>query len=252
MRAIRLIIVSVCGIVMTACDTGSTSRKPGPSTVNGASAVLQQPPSSDGIDVATILDAMVKRYRECDTYADEGSVHVEYRTANNVQNKFLTFKTAFEREKRFRFEWAEIGSEGQSEQTYVVLRDRDGVVSWESPGPSKRQESLDTVLGSWHGISSGVSTHIPTRLYVIVRADLQGQPNADNYHRLEDGVIDDDACFRLRHWNVVIWIDKESHLIRRIRSQGQYPDFTTVTVEDYNPLINAEIADRFQPVPNGN
>jgi outer membrane lipoprotein-sorting protein len=190
-------------------------------------------------DPHVILDRMALAYRECRSYRDTGLVTTTFTSQDRHWTEETEFHTAFVRPDRFRFEMSDRG------KRYIIWRRGAEVRTWwDLEGKHSREESLDAAIAGATGVSRRSAHTIPA----LLMSDLSGTTVTDLAEpvRLPDGVTQAADCFRIRGRisdnAETIWIDKGSHLIRRIeeeRPSGTRRDTT------YNPAIDDVISDEF-------
>jgi hypothetical protein len=190
-----------------------------------------------------ILGRMAKAYAECKTYRDSGVVRTVIRRDEGDLEEELQFDTAFVRPGRFRFVYSEQAS--GSAASYIVWRQDGDVRSWcrfaRSAEPPK---SLNLALAAATGVSQGVAHVIPA---LLLPKEIGGRKltHLTEVWRIEDAEADDVPCFRVEGLYadspMTIWIDKATHLVRRIDERSSDGDSTTTT--RYMPAIDVDISE---------
>ena len=125
-------------------------------------ALAAKEPTSEDLSAKQIIDRMAEVYAGCNSYRDSGSVKTQFIGENNFLTE-KTFKTAFVRHDRFRFEYREemfnvrsrniIWSNGKDVQTWWDVR----------PGVEKAK-SLDMAVAGATGVSSSSAHTVPRLL----------------------------------------------------------------------------------------
>ena len=105
--------------------------------VHGAPGAQAQPSAK------RIMESVAQVYASCRSYQDRGVIQTEYRDGRTKpRTETLSFKTAFVRSDRFRFEFK------KGAQTYIVWADQEAVRGWlpgkpVSSGSGSLAEHLD-------------------------------------------------------------------------------------------------------------
>ena len=183
----------------------------------------------DSSEARQIINRMAEAYANCGTYRDHGTVEtVFFPLRKGKWTETLRFRTALVRPDHFRFEFVE------DSDRYVVHSDPTGVRTWwDVMDAVEEEESLEFALAGATGISSGSAHTIPSLLL--------NETNSFSDARL-DGV----PCYRVEGKNQQgdvesLWIDKATHLVRRIDTGDRFPDFRTEETTLYYPQINIDI-----------
>lgn len=196
-----------------------------------------------------ILDRMKKTYADCTWYADSGVVTTEFfRDSGKSHTTEKRFTTAFVRAGRVRFEFTDMHLRtGDRQARYIIWSDGQRVQTWWDVKPGiETPESLHLALGAANGVSGGSSLTIPA---LLLPDELGGGMlmHIAGAQCLDDGSFEDHDCFRVEGQYgghpITVWIDKKSHLVRRIDEQAKINDFRTETTTTYDPSIDQIIAD---------
>lgn len=193
-----------------------------------------------------ILERMSQTYAECRTYRDSGLVTTQIVGDDGqtftVERKF---QTAFVRPDRFRFEFAQDAS-GEPIRYIIWTRGSD-IRTWGDAQPKIEQPaSRELAWGGAAGISSGSSNNIPPLLWPE-RASGAKLVQITEPRCAEDGTLDGAECFRVQGHSggslIMIWIDKQSSLVRRIDEEFLMKDRRVHLKATYTPVLNEPIAD---------
>jgi hypothetical protein len=220
-----------------------------------------------------ILDAMAEAYASCVYYRDTGSVVNRFVFQDSEKNKgsTTTFKTAFVRPDRFRFEFT---AEAMGGGRYVVWSRGQRAWTWFDGDPGvEEHESLGLALAGATGISGGSAHTVPA---LLSPEQVSGRGLADGAAEvasLADEMRGGVTCYRLAiRWKEdpakqkkfresyhkeygepplerwvrgprVVWIDRGSFLLRRIEECTQYETFRTETVTTYDPAFGVPIGE---------
>jgi outer membrane lipoprotein-sorting protein len=207
--------------------------------------VYGEEPAPEQLTAEQILQRVASTYAKCRSYQDSGLVETIFIETDREWTEKISFKTAFVRPDRFRFEYAESKCEEQNK--YIIWQDGDEVLTWWDISPGiKEPPSLGMAIAGATGVSYGSANTIPALFlpkeicgYAVV--DLAGAK------RIDDATCEKDECFRIEgDWfgsPTTIWIDKATYLIRRIDSSHQFEDFRTSDTTTYEPEINVDIPD---------
>lgn len=215
------------------------------------------PDSSAGTspNAADVLHAMLATYAGASSYADRGTVTTEF-LGSSPHSNTLSFETAFVRGKRFRFEYrSDHVFEGRvlGAQRYTIWSDFAHTYSeWTTrPGIVDDGPELGLTLAEAHGVSGSSSSTIASMLI----PDVVG---TGGFLRMRspaiDGseAIDGHSCWRIkgemRKDPATVWIDRDSHLLRRFQTSHHFADFDSVSTMTFEPVLNEAVADaRLEP-----
>lgn len=206
-------------------------------------------PAADGVQDAAardLLAAMAKTYAECTSYRDSGTVIDTW--VGRDQTSTVAFKTTFVRGGSFRFEHVSPEHDGVG-KPYIVWTDGKVVRTWWplKPPHVREESSLEMGIAGATGISMGAALMIPRLLF----------PDAIRAWALTDVIdpkvegeeaIDDKPCVKIagadgRGGQRTIWLDKQSHLVRKLFVSHPFPDrgYTGETTTTYQPELNPAI-----------
>jgi hypothetical protein len=206
---------------------------------NAAFVLAQVDPDAperfQGAAKATVIRACSDAaYATCTTYQDV----CMHKGHIGVRDELIAC-TAFERPKRFRFEYL---SEHPMQNTFtirgVIWQDGAAAKQWWTIDPEQVDESPDPrmPIAAFTGVSDSTSHTIPTRL-------LWSPVRLGNLWLLADDVCDKRECYHIRDangsWVDDVWIDKKTFGILRIERDAPFYDITV-----YRPRFN-------QPVDKG-
>jgi outer membrane lipoprotein-sorting protein len=195
-----------------------------------------------------ILNKMAAAYKNCQSYRDSGTAQL----ASERFSATLRFTTAFIRSDRFRYEyWYEDLNKTkmpEGKNHLIIWRKGQKVTFWCSiPSDLPAPKSFDLAIASAKGISIGTAYTIPALLFS--KKEITGfagwrLTDMAKAAQMEDAKIGNTDCFRLRgklsDFNTVIWIDKETFLVRKME---QVNDRGVKIVTTYNPAVNVKIPD---------
>ena len=207
-------------------------------------------PQSKPLTAHQILQRTAKVYAECKTYRDEGEKKTVFIDDDgNKRTNVLAFETAFVRPDRFRFEYSV--KQGMSKGLRRLLwRHREDVKEWHSPdGKVRSARSLGLAVGGFTGVSGGTAWYVPALLLPQELATWRFT-NPEEVQRIEDAKLEKSDCYRLRgKWGfegrmeAVIWIQKDSLVLRRIEKQHDHGKFRAESTITYLPLINEPVTE---------
>ena len=214
--------------------------------------------------VAWIFQNMEQVYADCTSYYDSGLVKTVFFQANGERTAEKPFRTAFVRPDRFRFEYTEQLVDGRVSR-YIVWQSGPLVQIWWSIESDEFLDALDSslalALAGGTGISGGSAHTIPVLLLPseILGTRLMDMTEAE---RIEDAYLDKtgcevtassgsgDECYRVQGQFaassvtlLVVWIEKQTLLVRRIDRQNQFETFRTESTTTYSPAINGDISE---------
>ena len=202
-------------------------------------------PAINGKVTEQILDRMKKTYAECKSYRDSGVIKSVF-LENTVSHEFTvehSFDTAFVRPDRFRFEIKD-----QDDDKLLISADGENVqASWDIEPGIQKLETLDLAMAQAIGATGGDVGRIPAML-MPKKLDGWGHLDLIDPKQIEDGSLQNAKCFRLeysfRDEQVILWIDKQSYLVRRIDEQIKADDVRIERTTNFDPTIDVKITDR--------
>lgn len=268
---LRMLIVAACGAASVA---GSAACAEQAATEPAKPAVKPAPIDLDKLKPEQRLDIVARRYSEAKSYEDEGEVRSEYAVDGKAIVEVKPFKTAFERDGRFRWEFRHaIMSGGKPTHVYTVWTNNIGTYDslWTLQGRRNSFDDLGVAMAGPTGISGGATTVV----IPLLRPDLTlGERSTDlgkpEYAGREE--VDGVMCLKIQGERTTvgdtgapvsggiatIWID-ETSAIRRVRSVVQVtaaemippPDgvasmskpFMVTQTITIKPVFNAKIDD---------
>jgi len=206
----------------------------------------------------TLLNKMSNTYAAIKSYQDTGYVKTVFYDTNGGKNtRKLIFSTSYDRPDRFRFEYGNKVAD-EVEGSYIIWKNKGEVKTWwELDKKQEAPESLYLAIAAATGVSSGSSHTIPR---LLIPDEIKGYCITD----MKDTALDEDAkledgtvCYRVTGKDpddapIILWIEKDSFLIRKIEEKHKFDDFRTEETTEYKPKINIEIPDdalKFNP-PN--
>ena len=231
--------------------------------LSGAAVFAQQPQSSrrtDSLTAGQIVELSTKVYGRCGSYRDSGIASTAYVSDSSQWTAEKPFTTAFVRPDRIRFEYKDM-SAGDPPPSYIIWADGADVRTWSDVQPGvNRPGTLSGAITEAAGVSQGASHRIPSMLLPDASAPKSAL-ELSYARRIEDAEEGGFECFRIRGQSIrtprtlgsgensivlrenssIIWIDKQSYLVRRVDESNGYDSFRTDTVTTYSPEINVEI-----------
>jgi outer membrane lipoprotein-sorting protein len=233
----------VLGCIITVIIVAVLSLSELPGSAPGGGTLEELPPGE--LTPAQIFDRVARIYESCKSYRDSGAVKTVYTSAEGPgHTQEQSFKTAFVRPDRFRFEFTEESPRGQ--KRYIVWTDGDEAATWWDIRPGiEREESLGMALAGATGVSSGSAHTIPR---LLLPDEVGGRALAElrQAERIENGQMYGRTCFRIRgsvlSQSETIWIDRETFLVLRIDEQVDLRGSRAETTTTYEPAMNVEIS----------
>lgn len=208
-------------------------------------------PGQEALTAKKILYQMGWTYESCKTYRDTGVLRSDSISPDGKQTVTTEpFSTVFVRPDRFRFEY--LDKIGQKEERYLIWNEGKKVQrlaqSWDRGPRVEKAESLDDALGGSTGVTGNPVFEVPVLLLSRMFQRRRSLMTLAKMKRLADGVLERADCFRIAgdylDSPVVIWIDKNTFLIRRIDSSLKGNGFDPVEyTTTYEPSINQKIPD---------
>jgi outer membrane lipoprotein-sorting protein len=195
-----------------------------------------------------ILKVVAEKYAAFRFYRDEGSVITTYDDATGGRIEKMPFKLFFKRPNRFRFEWVDYYLWKNGKTTVVWCNGKDTFL-YEQPDIHEKKESLESGIATVTGVSDGAAYNIPR----LLLPNINGWTFTDlkKPTMLRGEVFEGDFCYRIKgldeSGNVnEIWISKRDFLVRKIRTQSAFTDFSTIEEEVHRHIrVN-------QPIPEEN
>lgn len=224
-----------CVLVMSCAATAPASRAP------EAAA-----PTAD-----EVLNAMVTTYAKASSYEDRGTVTTVFSRGGAASStRQLSFETAFDRGRRFRFEYR-LDQQFRGRPLYnprsVIWSDFAHTYSEWPLAPRIIDDRADLAMAvhAAAGTSSLSSVTIPGLLMPNLGGVGVLHPSAASVDGVE--VVSGHQCWRLRGMfrtddPVTLWIDRDSHLLRKVATSHHFPDFETATTTAYEPDVNRPVA----------
>ncbi len=209
---------------------------------SAAPSAVPDEPKQDAPTAKQLLDRTSKTYANCKTYRDSGVVTTLFvqDTGNRTVEK--PFKTAFVRPDQFRFEY----KDGTSR--YIIWSKGKELRTWWDVKPGiEKPESLQLAVAGATGVSSGSAARIPAML-MPDQLGGWGGIHISGAKRIDDGKLEKVECFRVegKYVNnpITLWVDKKSHLVRRVDEHTKFDNFRTEQTTTYDPVIDGEITDK--------
>jgi cytochrome c biogenesis protein CcmG, thiol:disulfide interchange protein DsbE len=206
---------------------------------------------------ADVLARMTAAYRGLTSYADRGSITDRITNASGTRAFSSTFRTAFVRPDKLRFEYDNLGD---ANHAYVIwTADGRARTFWYlKPSLVHEDSDLADALESAASVSSTTSYVVPQ----LLRPDLlDGGSVADLESPLIAGVevIQGRACIHVRGAlqgrATDLWIDRASYLLRKIETRDQVATKTGPVTGDltivYEPRTTVSVAELAPPDTHG-
>jgi outer membrane lipoprotein-sorting protein len=218
------------------------------------SAATAPPPSES--DAEQVLQRLRDAYQRCATYRDRGVLREEYDIGELHHIQEITFQTAFARPDRFRLEFR-TPKPFFGTHVHIIWADGDEVRTWwDVTGGEVERESLRMALAAAAGISSRLSSRVPTLLMPV--GALGGGIQLADVARDGDEPIDGRMCIRVsgrqatmpssidvggrtvsvEDGGMVLWIDPETLLLRRVETVVVIDGNRTVTTTTYEAAVD--------------
>ena len=195
--------------------------------------VLAVPRAADADEptVSAIVKDMTAAYSAATSYEDSGTI-TETFIGRTFPPKVEQFRTALERGRRFRLE-VRIGNEHVT--PYVIWSDFQHTLVAQGNDIADAHRPLGETLGEASQLTSGFTSSVPPML-------LPGEAGARarslaNLVLVGAEKVDGHPCWHLAHGELALWVDKESHLLRKRTERDGNHLVTTV----YEPAIDAPI-----------
>lgn len=217
--------------------------------------------ADDELSPEARLAACARKYAECKTYRDEGVVVTEFKTAVEFTARY-PFRTAFERDGRFRWQVQHsIAPGGKPEHTCTVWSDDQKAYRsyWTLMPHEESFNEFTMAMAGPTGISSGAATAIvpllEPKIEIQWRTTDVSNPKQTGKDQVDDVdcvVIDGD----IPQGRITLWLD-DANAIRKIRKVAELDPseiaprkearrmekFTTVTTITIKPVFDDEIDD---------
>ena len=178
-----------------------------------------------------------KVYENAVFYLDSGKVFQQFYDLPQPFEKAKYFKTAYDKKGRFNFEYYEVGL---SNSLMVINRNANNVAQswWGIGNQTQNNQNLDKLLSSAGGVSSRTSIQIPGLL--LTNHKLLGESiflSTKNAQLDTDETVNGILCHKIKGsgfgGSVMIWIAKDSYLIKRVESDQKVSNFRVKSTFDY-------------------
>ncbi len=202
-----------------------------------------------------VLAHMLKAYGECRSYLDRGTITQARVQGGRTRTSELSFSTVFLRPGRLRYEsydtrpdrpnafifWAD-GSEAHT--WWDIANPHDQIATWDS--------GFTGVAVHTHVASAFVARALePTRFDALPLQDVLAPTGI-----AEAETVEGTECFRLHcrfsQDELLLWVDKVSHLLRKAYWQHDFGNFLIQKSVVYRPALDADIPAellKFDPPP---
>ncbi|MEX2553265.1 MAG: hypothetical protein WD627_09760 [Actinomycetota bacterium] len=232
-----------------------------------------------------MLAAMVVRYGGCHSYCDSGKVVTRFIRQSRPSSRIKPFKTAFVRPGQFRFEFRSRHGDAEEDwDRYIIWARGSEARTWWDVSPGiERRDSLGLAVAGATGVS-GRSSHTVPALLLPDQVGGRSLTDLREVQSLGDEQLDEVMCYRLtgrfaprpvdeareeesredfirktgrapehsEESPPILWIDRESLLLRRLDEQTRLETYRTENVTSYEPAVDVAIADdelAFDPPP---
>jgi hypothetical protein len=198
------------------------------------------PTPDEDAAAARLLHQVADAYKRAETYEDYGSVNSEF-TGDHPFSTTTTFKTAFVRPNKFRFEFAE--SFGCT-PTHEIIWTDSGPESTKvdsSLDPERNAgDSLSREIARATGVSSGSAHQVPRLLMPDILSGWN-LTEPESARIVGDETVDGESCtqvhLRGRGGPSDVWINKRTFLIEKIVRRSSVAVSTTT----YRPVVNGAV-----------
>jgi hypothetical protein len=226
--------------------------------VSKASAPAQGEPTA-----REVLDRMERAYSRCSTYQDAGTVQFSISLPEPVRLE-ASFKTAFIRPKRFRFEFTQTESNGAVTH-HIAWRNGSEIRRWmDADSTVATPPMLSLLLAELVSSTHGTATTVPAMLMKDEAVGPSLVAQMANAKRIEDVTIDGTPCFCISsvtpahhglpetaggsavesgQFVTTLAIAKASSLLRQIQQTITLPSLRSDVTATYTPTTDAEIPD---------
>ncbi len=207
------------------CQRGESEKPSGASQAPAKGATSPQEPTATSAtkpDTARgVLDAMAQAYRKAKTYNDKGMIRLEADSADKKINEKIDFSVALERPNKLRMEAYSAKVVIDGKKFYASIDDLPGQVLEKDAPAELTMKSVfsDRILTAaacnrFAGVAPQMLLLMDDKAVDILLR------NAEEPKLAEPGEIEGRICYRvqIRHPDglAVLWIDKQSLLLRRM------------------------------------
>ncbi len=215
-------------------------------SANAGEVFTDEGPAPGEYSAEEIIEASVATYLDCDSYRDKGVVTTTLHPGDSERIERKPFKTSFSRTGQFRFEFESRGVLGLIAQRYIVWTDGTEVLTWWDVKPGvEREETLSTAVAGATGVS-GRSAHTIPVLLLPDRIGGRRLSDMTDLVRADDTSIGDIDCYCVQGkyggQRKTVWIDKTTHLIRRIDLHVKTEDLQFETTTTYDAAVNTTVS----------
>jgi hypothetical protein len=212
----------------------------------GVSDAVEDPVSSPDT-LEAIIKASSELYSQCDSYLDIGEVVTDYSSPRGEHTDRSWFSAAFLRGCCFSFEFRD-EEEDLSVWRAEMLDTEEGSHRkwWDISTSEARDATFPISLVGAIGFTGGCGGVLMSSLLPDeVKGD--GLGNFVSVDALPDGRIGDSECFRFEGTApgtgaaMLVWIGKETLLLRRLEVDHEFRDIRTHTVVTFDASVDVEI-----------
>lgn len=199
---------------------------------------------TSALSAQDILGRSVETYLSCRSYRDSGLVHTVIFNSDEKRVVDKPFKTVFNRDGRFRFQFFNHTMISRK-QLCIVWTDGENVLTWWDVKPGiQPEDSLSSAIAGATGVS-GRSAHTVPILLMPDRINGRSIADMTDLDRLEDELVESVRCFKISgdyaNLRQTLWVDQTTFLIRQIEMEIPMKGFRAKTTTTYEPAIDADI-----------
>ncbi|MCO5295246.1 MAG: hypothetical protein M9921_00140 [Fimbriimonadaceae bacterium] len=195
-----------------------------------------------------ILASMSAAYRSCETYADTGVVSSVFEAGDETgEPSVRTIRTLFVRPDHIRFECHEKNAATKAEEYFVVWRGATKSHTWWSTiANGTHHDTPLEALGEASALSGGASDLV----YALLSPPVDGKGwsvaqlaslKKAGTEQVTGALCDVLVGKGFEDSAVTVWIDRDSHAIRRFREAVVVPGGTTVDTVTLVPVFGAPV-----------
>ena len=256
-RLSQIALIVVAFVATTGCsDSKAAKAEQAKGTTVSAQGFFTAPVSNIKDPKAKdIVAAMYAAYAACKTYQDTGTVKFDKST--------VTFETRFKRPYQFYFEftrtagvmppgrhllWTHGDRTPYSGDMFGTKYEEDTVLTdmWpEMEVLENKDQPLGLALAAFTGISYRSAHTVPRMLFPVSCKDGMNYAVTEDlaYEGTKtDRGVECEVLFS-KEWGERIWVDKKTHLLRRVETDMSMAGARYVTTTVYEPQVDVEIKD---------
>ena len=238
-----LALLATSGLIVLSHATAPASKAPAPAIREGA------PIARPAETPEQILDLMIRTYAGARSYQDEGEAVLVFPGTPRKRTVKRPFVTKFVRPKLFRYEFSERSGDGEDDRSrYVIWTDAapERSKTWWTIQPQVQERSLALATGAAVGVSASTSQTVPSLLMPKALPSRGSMGWLKQPKLIGEEVVEGSRCRKIEGENFsggleTVWIDGETHLVKKIFETIQIPEGTVEQTTTYRPRINVEI-----------